>query len=56
MRRLIDFLPACNPRPRAEDPELRQLRLGIAPALIRPSAGLENPDDLIADLDQALRA
>jgi methionine-gamma-lyase len=32
-----------------------QLRLGITPALIRLSVGIENPDDLIADLDQALR-
>ena len=31
------------------------MRLGITPALIRLSAGVENPDDLIADLDQALR-
>ena len=28
---------------------------GITPALIRLSVGIENPDDLIADLDQALR-
>ncbi|HZZ63380.1 MAG TPA: cystathionine gamma-synthase family protein [Roseiarcus sp.] len=33
-----------------------QMRLGITPALIRLSVGIENPDDLIADLDQALRA
>jgi methionine-gamma-lyase len=33
-----------------------QIRLGITPALIRLSVGIENPDDLIADLDQALRA
>jgi methionine-gamma-lyase len=31
-----------------------QLRLGITPALIRLSVGIEHPDDLIADLDQAL--
>ena len=31
-----------------------KLRLGITPALIRLSVGIENPDDLIADLDQAL--
>ena len=28
--------------------------LGITPALIRLSVGIEHPDDLIADLDQAL--
>ena len=32
-----------------------QIRLGITPALIRLSVGIENPDDLIADLDQALK-
>ncbi len=32
-----------------------QMRLGITPALVRLSVGVENPDDLIADLDQALR-
>ena len=31
-----------------------QMRLGIMPALIRLSVGIEHPDDLIADLDQAL--
>jgi methionine-gamma-lyase len=31
-----------------------QVRLGITPALIRLSVGIEHPDDLIADLDQAL--
>jgi methionine-gamma-lyase len=36
-------------------PRKEQLRLGITPALIRLSVGIENPDDLIADLDQALR-
>ncbi len=35
-------------------PHEEQLRLGITPALIRLSVGVENPDDLIADLDQAL--
>ena len=31
-------------------------RLGITPSLIRLSVGIENSDDLIADLDQALAA
>ncbi|NQX10199.1 O-acetylhomoserine aminocarboxypropyltransferase/cysteine synthase [Microbacteriaceae bacterium VKM Ac-2855] len=35
-------------------PELRE-RLGITPGMIRLSIGLETVDDLIADLDQALR-
>ena len=36
-------------------PPDEQMRLGITPALIRLSVGIENRDDLIADLDQALR-
>ncbi len=32
-----------------------QIRLGITPALVRLSIGIENPDDLIAYLDQALK-
>jgi methionine-gamma-lyase len=36
-------------------PHEEQMRLGITPALIRLSVGIEDPDDLIADLDQALR-
>jgi methionine-gamma-lyase len=35
-------------------PEEERLRLGITPALIRISAGIEDPDDLIVDLSQAL--
>ena len=31
-------------------------RFSITPALIRISIGVENPDDLIADLEQALQA
>ena len=31
-----------------------RLRLGITPTLIRISVGIEDPDDLIADLNQAL--
>ena len=35
-------------------PPPEQLGLGITPALIRLSVGIEDPDDLIADLDRAL--
>jgi methionine-gamma-lyase len=35
-------------------PKQDQLRLGITPALIRLSVGIEDPDDLIADLDVSL--
>ncbi len=37
------------------DPEER-IEFGIGPAMIRLSVGVEHPDDLIADLRQALRA
>lgn len=37
------------------DPEER-MELGITPAMIRLSIGVEHPDDLIADLEQALAA
>ena len=33
-----------------------RLRIGFTPGLVRFSVGLENPDDLIADLEQALEA
>ncbi len=37
-------------------PPERQAALGITPGLVRLSVGLEDPDDLIADLRQALSA
>lgn len=48
---------ACHPGSTthsAVDPDLRE-RLGFTPGLVRLSVGVENPDDLIADLDQALK-
>ena len=38
----------------ADVPPEDQLRMGITPALVRISVGIEHPDDLIADLEQAL--
>ena len=35
-------------------PEAQKAALGITPGLVRLSAGLEDPDDLIADLHRAL--
>ena len=35
-------------------PEEQRLRLGITQTLIRISVGIEDPDDLIVDLNQAL--
>lgn len=37
-------------------PPVRQLEMGITSAMLRISVGLEHPDDLIADLQQALDA
>lgn len=37
-------------------PPEEQRRMGITPALVRLSVGIEHPDDIIADLDQALTA
>jgi len=37
-------------------PAARQMEMGITPALLRISIGIEHPDDLIADLNQALEA
>jgi cystathionine beta-lyase/cystathionine gamma-synthase len=37
-------------------PKATRDRLGVTDSLIRISIGIEDPDDLIADLDQALAA
>jgi methionine-gamma-lyase len=37
-------------------PKDAQKRMGITPAMIRVSVGVEHPDDIIADLEQALAA
>lgn len=37
-------------------PDERKAQLGITPNLVRISIGIEDPDDLIADFDQALAA
>jgi len=37
-------------------PEEERNRLGVTPGLVRISVGIEDVDDLIADLDQALEA
>ena len=39
----------------ASIPEDNRERLGIADGLIRLSVGIEDPGDLIADLEEALR-
>ena len=40
----------------ADVPEEIRLKNGITPSTLRLSVGIENVDDLIADLDQALDA
>ncbi len=40
----------------SDTPPHRQAELGITPATIRLSVGVERPEDLIADLTQALQA
>jgi cystathionine gamma-synthase/cystathionine beta-lyase len=35
-------------------PEAERLRLGICESLLRLSVGIESPEDIIADLEQAL--
>lgn len=40
----------------ASVPEERRQRLGVTDGLVRLSCGIEDADDLIADLDQALRS
>jgi methionine-gamma-lyase len=37
-------------------PPDEQLKMGITPALIRISVGVEHPEDIIADIEQALAA
>ncbi|MCM1310636.1 MAG: O-acetylhomoserine aminocarboxypropyltransferase/cysteine synthase [Bacteroides sp.] len=45
--------PASHTHRQLSDEQLRQA--GVAPDLIRLSVGIEDPDDIIADLDQALK-
>ncbi len=46
----------CHPATmtHASVPEAERLRIGITPGLIRVSVGIEDVDDLIADIEQAL--
>jgi cystathionine beta-lyase/cystathionine gamma-synthase len=40
----------------ASVPEEARKQLGISDTLVRLSVGLENPEDLVADINQALDA
>ena len=44
--------PASTTHRQMSDEQLREA--GVAPDLIRLSVGIENPDDILADIDQAL--
>ena len=46
--------PASHTHRQLTDEQLRAA--GIAPDLMRLSIGLEDPDDLVADLDQAINS
>ena len=46
--------PASSTHRQLSDEELEES--GITPNLIRLSVGIENVDDIIADIDQALKA
>ena len=40
----------------ADVPPAKQREMGITPAMLRISVGIEHPEDVIADLAQALEA
>jgi cystathionine beta-lyase/cystathionine gamma-synthase len=40
----------------ASFPEEERSRLGVTPGLVRVSVGIENAEDILADIDQALEA
>ncbi len=39
----------------ADIPPEEQAAVGLTPSLVRLSVGIESPDDLVADIAQALR-
>jgi cystathionine beta-lyase/cystathionine gamma-synthase len=48
--------PGYHEDPRQRAIYERQREMGITPGLVRLAVGIEHPDDLIADLEQALEA
>jgi len=47
--------PGCSRRPHKQLTEEEQLATGVTPDFVRLSIGIEHVDDIIADLDRALR-
>ena len=52
--RSLAIHPASTTHSQLDDTD--QMKSGVSPGYVRLSIGLEHPDDLLADLDQALRA
>ena len=52
--RSLAIHPASTTHSQLDDTD--QMKSGVSPGYVRLSIGLEHPDDLIADLDQALTA
>ncbi len=52
--RSLAIHPASTTHSQLDDED--QMKSGVSPGYVRLSIGLEHPDDLLADLDQALRA
>jgi hypothetical protein len=50
----VSLVGTESPMTHSNIPVADEMRFGTTPALIRVSIGIENPNDLIADLDQAL--
>ena len=54
MQEVLAIHPATTTHSQLNQEEL--LAAGVTPGYIRLSIGIEHPDDIIADLDQALEA
>ena len=56
MRLLCLAFWASSPATHSQLTEKELLAAGVTPGYVRLSIGIEHPDDIIADLDQALKA
>ena len=48
-------MPVGRKMTHADIPLTEQAAVGLAPQFVRLSVGMENPDDLVADIAQAIR-